>query len=103
MAQMMGDYHRNVESVQEIHDTVGILTLRRKNGGRVLLAPVDYVFWTERLAGKVNRMEQVLAKDASVTSKELWIAGRFDDVAKNEFEGRGWKVIENANNRLLKK
>ena len=48
-------------------------------------------------------MEQALAKSSSVSSKEVWITGRFDEAARKEFEGRGWKVIENAEDKLMKK
>ena len=102
VAQMMGGYHRNIEPAQAVHNTVGVLNLQRKTGGRVLLAPVDDVFWTKELAAKVDKMDQALAKNATVTSKEVWITGRFDGAARKEFEQRGWKVVENAENSLTK-
>ena len=102
VAQMMGGYHRGIEAVQAIHNTLGVLNLQRKNGGRVLLAPVDYVFWTQKLAAKVDAIEQAFAEDASVSTKEVWITGRFDEAARRAFEQHGWAVIENATERLIK-
>ena len=71
-----------------------------EDGTRVLLAAVDYVFWTKKLAGKVDRFEQALPEGTA--AKELWISGRIDSAARQAFEARGWKVTERANKLLLK-
>lgn len=103
MAQMMGEYHRNVESVKAISGSAGVLNLVRKDGGRVVLMPLDYVFWTENVASKVEAFDLALQQDTSSGKKEFWVTGRVDPTAKSEFEKRGWLVVEDANSRLLKK
>jgi hypothetical protein len=48
-------------------------------------------------------MDHALAKNSSTSSKEVWITGRFDDAARNEFDARRRKVIENAEGKLTNK
>ena len=38
-----------------------------------------------------------------ISAKELWITGKFDKMARKNFESNGWKVTENANDILLEK
>jgi hypothetical protein len=102
MAQMMAGYNSHVEAVKAIRVTSGVLNLERKDGSRIVLAPVDYVFWTEELEGRLNGYEQALAADAFSGKKELWLTGQIAKQARLEFEQRRWKVREKANPVLLK-
>ena len=51
-------------------------------------APVDYVSWTERIAGFAG--SGVL----KATQRTLLLAGKTSPRAKNEFEALGWTVRE---------
>ena len=102
-AQMMAGYHAKAAPAVRIRSIDGVLTLQRKNGGLVLLAPADYVVWTKWLENKVNTFESAISKMAGISSKELWITGNFDKTARSHFESKGWKIKENANSILLKK
>lgn len=99
MAQMMGEYHRNVTPVKAVSGTAGVLNLERNDGARVVLMPLDYVFWTKNVAAKVEAFD----KATPDSSKEFWVTGRVDSTARAEFEKRGWTVVEEAKTRLLKK
>jgi|GEM_PF-6138827 len=100
---MMGGYNRTIQPAKAILETAGVLNLQTGDGGRVILAQVDYVFWIEKLAVKVSNVEKALALEQSVKGKELWVTGRVDSEAKTKFEGLGWKIVENAGSRLLDK
>lgn len=97
-AQMMAVYNANVTPVKAIRHISGILHLINKKGTVVLLAPVDHVFWTKRLADKLNKFEAA----TNAANKELWVTGKFDKMARNQLEATGWKITENANNILRK-
>jgi len=77
------------------------LYLKRKDGRLVLLAPVDYVFWTKKLEDKINSLEKDLGNLPGTTGKELWISGRMDEGARAQFEQRGWKIQDDAENKLF--
>lgn len=102
MAQMIGGYQRNVGPVEAILETGRVLHVKRKDGSLVVLAPLDYVFWTENLAAMVDQFEQSLAADAFAGSKELWVTGQIGDDAREQFEKRGWKLQEKASLALSK-
>ena len=96
MAQMYEAYHTHVNKAKAFHITNGTAHIIDKNGKFVLLSPVDYVFWTKKLDDWLKKFA------AEVKQKEVWIAGRFDKHARAQFEKNGWKIIENADDTLLK-
>ena len=99
MAQMMEAYHIHVDKAEEIRNIKGVLHLYKKDGTIVILSPVDYVFWTERLAKRLDEFEKELSDSLK---KEIWIAGKFDTQARASFENNGWQVVESADDVLLK-
>ncbi|MDF1551689.1 MAG: hypothetical protein P1P84_01445 [Deferrisomatales bacterium] len=102
-AQMMAGYHRNVAPVERVVNVAGRPMARRKDGGLVLLAAVDYVFWTKDVAAKVDMIDRSAgAQVPAVSGKELWLTGEIDGAARTELEARGWRVTPNANSVLLK-
>jgi hypothetical protein len=101
IAQLMAGYHAKVGPAERIQKVNGVLHLKRKDGKLVLLAPVDYVFWTKKLEDKLNAFERGVKTMPGATGKELWITGRMEKSARAQFEKRGWIVKENAENNLL--
>ena len=102
-AQMMAGYHANVAPVAAIRNIDGVLVVLTKAGSLALLAPADYVFWTKKLADKVESFESSTKKIAVGSTKELWITGKMEKAARANFESHGWKVTENADDILIKK
>jgi len=102
MAQMMEAYHSNIKNVKGIRNIKGILYLYRKDQGVVMLAPVDYVFWTQWLENRLNEFETELKKVSKVSAKEIWVTGQFDKHSRKQFEEHGWKVIDHAEKSLIK-
>ncbi len=102
MAQMMEAYHTKNKNVRGIRNIKGILYLFRRDQGVVILAPVDYVFWTQKLESRLNEFETELGKVSKVSEKEIWVTGKFDKNARKQFEDHGWKVFDNAEESLVK-
>ena len=101
-AQMMAAYHATVkpaERIQVIHGTPFVCT---KDGGLILLASVDRVFWTPGIASKLSNYETAIKTMPDISEKELWIAGSIDDTAGKNFNAQGWKITEKANDVFFK-
>ena len=61
------------------------------SGGAPLVpAAVDYVAWTERVAGFAGR------PDLQGTSGSLWITGRMSPEAQRQFAALGWTIHQNV-------
>ena len=61
-------------------------------GALILPAPVDYVAWTQRVAGFAQR------PDLAAARRSVWLAGRMTPTAKARFEALGWTVRERVSN-----
>jgi hypothetical protein len=61
-----------------------------QSGVPVVPGPVDYVAWTERVAGFAGR------EDLQGTTGSLWITGRMSPEAQRQFAGLGWTVYQNV-------
>ncbi len=101
-ARMMANYHAKVTPVEAIQQSSGVLYLKNRKGITVLLAPVDYAFWTKRLADKLNKFDADVNKMSSSKGKELWVTGNLDRTTRSQFEAKDWKITENADKVLLK-
>ena len=76
--------------------------LKNRDGIIVLPLPVDYIFWTETVAAKLQALENALASIKDVKGKEIWINGKIEHNAATQFALRDWKIIQDANNKLIK-
>jgi hypothetical protein len=102
-AQMMAGYHANVAPAIRIQNISGALSLQRKDGVLVFLGPIDQISWTKEVERRLKQIDNGIKKIPGVSGKEMWITGKFDEAARKQFEAKGWKVEENANDRLIKK
>lgn len=102
MAQMMGAYHEKIKKIKRIQNIKSVLYFSREDRGVVVLAPVDYVFWTPKLQKRLNDFENELKKLVKDPAKEIWITGKFDNDARKQFKDYGWSVIDNAEENLAK-
>lgn len=100
-AQMMAGYHVNVAPAERILNIDGVVVLQTKAGALALLAPADYVFWTQKLEDKIKSFDSSMKTMTAVSARELWITGKMDKTARKNFESYGWKVTENANDILI--
>ena len=102
MVQMIEQYHTNIKVVKEIRNIEGVIHLFSEDGVVVIIAPVDYVFWTPGLDNKLYDFDSALREVEGIKSKEIWVAGQFDKIPCQQLINNGWKVIENAEVTLSK-
>lgn len=102
MARMMAGYHTHVSPVERIDRVAGTPCLKKKDGTVVLAVPLDHVFWTAEVSGKLDRIEEDMAKSGDVSGKELWLAGSVDGGARQALAASGWKIMDNAYETLMK-
>jgi len=101
IGQMMAGYHAGIAPVARVVDIDGTPHLMTEGGVIVLVTPVDYVFWTTRVAEKVERIDGKTAGMRAAGGKEVWITGRMDAATRANLEQRGWKVVEDSGKKLL--
>jgi hypothetical protein len=102
-AQMMSAYYAKVHAEVQVVNAGGAVGLRRKDATLVLLAPVDFIFWTKGVADKLATLNRDIDQAGGFSGKELWITGNIDDGAMKHFEAAGWKVNEDAQAAFLEK
>lgn len=101
IAQMMAGYHAQVAPVVQIVAIDGTLHMQTKDGVMVLISPIDYLFWTEKIKEKVDRLDQKMNSMSGINGKELWISGMVDTDAKSMFTKSNWKVKEEVNTIVI--
>jgi hypothetical protein len=67
----------------------GVLVARDQNGTVIMPAPVDYVSWTERIAGFATDPQLL-----SMPNRVLWITGKMTPLARQQLAANGWSVHE---------
>ena len=67
----------------------GVLVARDQNGNTIVPAPIDYLSWTQRIAG--------FATDPSLLAlhnRVLWIPAQMTPLAQQQLAANGWQVHE---------
>jgi hypothetical protein len=100
-AQMMSAYNKKVAPAERIIGVQGVPLLQRKDGVIVVLVPLDYVAWTQKLWLKESKGSETLKKLPGFIGQEVWITGSFDPVARKALEIQGWKAKDNFANKFL--
>jgi hypothetical protein len=59
--------------------------------------------WTAKLSNRERVASEGLKNIGNIKSKELWVDGWVDIEARKALEGRGWIVVEQASETLMKK
>ncbi len=102
-AQMMASYHHRISPGQRIVDVDGRISfLQTNNKTLVAFLPLDYVASTIYFWKKENQLSRSLDQIGPEMNKEMWIAGTVTADARKGLEMRGWKVIDNAGEKLFK-
>ena len=102
-AQMIAGYHNHVNPAARIINLSGEPVVQTKDGKVVLLSEVDNVFWTKGVGDVLNGLEKDVAKLSDVSGKEVWISGKMDDTARQIWESKGWKIVQDANDKIFTK
>ncbi len=88
IAMMQAGYNKNVARIKTIYPAMRILGAQDANGNKVLLVPVDYLTWNDRIAGAI----QTLGCNAGDCIGEIWLLGSASEMAQAKLKELGWDV-----------
>ena len=100
VVEMMRGYHEHVGAIDRLLALPRIPALYTKNRTLVVMLPVDYVFWTERVASVAHALTTHVPTRPRIARRELWIAGNVSQRARQELESLGWTVYEQISAKL---
>src|SRR6266481_7079345 len=85
---MLARYHEAVAPIAQV-SAPGPILGRTAAGALIVPMPVDYISWTERVAGFPKR------SDIRAASEHVgFVSGRLSPLASKEFTKRDWKMFE---------
>jgi hypothetical protein len=85
--EILAAHHQTVEPLAAVMAR-GTVIGRTPSGALLVPGAVDYVAWTDQVAGFAGRT------DLQGMSGSLWLTGRMSPTAKREFAALGWTVHE---------
>jgi hypothetical protein len=91
-AQMIGRYQNEVGGIESFVKIEKTLFLKTKRGDCVGLFPIDRIAYDAEMVEKLKVLEQAIAKQPGVRSKQLWIGGPVEPEALAVLKQRGWTV-----------
>ena len=94
VVEMMRGYHVHIGAVDRLLVLPRIPALYTKDKTLVVMLPVDYLFWTSRVASVAQILTTHVSSRHRITRRELWIAGNVSPRARQELELLGWTVYE---------
>jgi hypothetical protein len=100
VVEMMRGYQTHVGAVDRVLALPRIPALYTKNKTLVVMLPVDYLFWTPRVASVAQALTTHVPDQPRIARRELWIAGNVSPRARQELESLGWKVYEQVSATL---
>lgn len=100
VAEMMRGYHVNIGAVDRLLVLPRVPALYTKNRTLVVMLPVDYLFWTSRVASVAHGLTAHVPRRPHIAQRELWIAGKVSPRARWELESLGWTVYEQVSSML---
>ena len=100
VAEMMRGYHVYIGAVDRLLELPRVPALYTKNKRLVVMLPVDYLFWTSRVASVAQALTTHVPSRPRIAQRELWIAGNVSPRARQELESLGWTVYEQVSAKL---
>ncbi len=102
-AEMYAGYHKSVEPIERFEGFGRFAAARTRDGKLVFNVPLDYLAWTENMAGFINAVNYHTKSLPRVTEKHLWVTGSVSPLALKELNRRGILVHKRSEGRLLGK
>ena len=100
VVEMMRGYHVHIGAVDRLLVLPRVPALYTKNKTLVVMLPVDYLFWTSRVASVAQALTTHVPNRPRIAQRELWIAGNVSQRARQELELLGWTVFEQVSAKL---
>ena len=100
IAQTIRGYHETVSPIRQISTMAGLTLAQAKNGWVLIPFPLDHGVWTERPERIFRHLKANYHAPGFTGIFELWVTGTLSPLARQQFELRGIKVVENADKRI---
>jgi hypothetical protein len=101
-AQMYAGYNKSVTPLGSFISLGQFAVGRTVNGALVFNLPLDYLVWTEQMAGLITGANQLVNSTLpGVKDKHIWLTGTLSPRARKEITSRGWQVHDRAEAQLL--
>jgi hypothetical protein len=100
VVEMMRGYHLHIGAVDRLLVLPRIPALYTKDKALVVMLPVDYLFWTARVASVAHALTTHIPSRPRIARRELWIAGNVSPRVRHELELLGWTVYEQVSAKL---
>lgn len=95
-ADMYAGYHKSVSPLAQFIGLGQLVAARGQGGTLVFNLPVDYLVWTENLAGLVASADNRVNQLTGLTQKQLWVTGALSPRARAELQRLNWKIYERS-------
>jgi len=97
---MIAAYHTQIKPVARFVRVGKAPFVQRADGVLVGLFPIDYLAWTENIAGRHATNMRDLPHISNVTGGEIWIEGDVSPQARAALETERWVVKSDAGRQL---
>jgi hypothetical protein len=97
VAAMIAGYNQKKSPITEVRTFENVALFRNEKGAYVVTYPVDNFPWTKQTAAKTKKVTAAIPSDGK---KELWISGKFSELASRNLKQLGWDVHGHSFERL---
>lgn len=94
IALMTAGYHKHINPLKKLSPLARITRAEKENGSPVILLPIDYMVWSEKVKDLSTPLSE---KEAG----EIWTTGTLSKTAQSELEASGWKIHTDARKELF--
>ena len=100
MAQLMRGYHETQGPITAITMIEALTVAQTRSGTALIPFALDYGVWTANADKLSQHLKANYRPDGFNGKFELWVTGTLSPTAKQELQGRGFTVVENAGGRF---
>jgi hypothetical protein len=100
VAQMIRGYHETQGPITAITMIEALTVAQTKSGAALIPFAMDYGVWTANADKLSQHLKSNYRADGFNGKFELWVTGTVSPTAKQELQGRGFTVVENAGTRF---
>ena len=97
VAAMIAAYNRTKSPITEMVLFENVVMCRNKKGAYVLTYPIDNFYWTKNTAAKTKKVTAAIPSNGK---KELWISGKFSELASRKLKELGWEIYDRSLEKL---
>ncbi len=91
LTMMYAGYSKHVAKIKQLYPVQRIMGARDHKGNMVLVVPIDYLTWNEKLAGALDVMSKASANKGK-DKNQIWLLGSASDTAQAKLREKGWNV-----------